>query len=562
MARLSLIAGVVCIMTGTTAAQICSWIQTAGYPKQSTTAPTAQTSGHGVGMDGSGNVYVTGLFHDTTSFGSQVLTANGKTDIFIVKYNSAGAAQWARKISSTADKLVGGIAVDASGNSYVVGNFNLTTNFAGLDVVSTKTAGYSPSYDYFIISFDADGNRRWLTTSTGVAVMQYSGVALNASGSLVVMGGQSGAITLGGKSTTQAGYFIGKVNPADGTLTWLVQDGTGIIPSTAMGNIAVDASGNVALTGNGGILALNVGGTSVTGGVFTAYYNSAGTFQWVRTGISPAMGSSAPNDVAFDNNGAVYVGGIMAGTATFDAETLKADTGLVTSKAFVAKYSSAGALQWMKGIGGQGVENVLALSGGTNRIFVSGSFQVNVNFAGSQLTTNAPQNSAFLVEYSADGTATTLAAGQGNVSITPAGLAVNAAGELYLTGNFQGRMSFGAIAETASTLAGQGAQFEMFTLRYTSVIGINDRTPDTRGIMNLEVSPNPVMSRQFAVHFPAGRGVSGVRLLDVQGNVVNILVAYKAQGATVIVPAAVRPGIYLVELTENGQHRRQVVIIQ
>src|SRR5690242_2429607 len=52
--------------------------------------------------DASGNVFITGKFRDSIKFGSlSTLISTGYDDIFIVKYNSSGVAQWSKKFGSS-----------------------------------------------------------------------------------------------------------------------------------------------------------------------------------------------------------------------------------------------------------------------------------------------------------------------------------------------------------------------------------------------------------------------------------------------------------------------------
>ena len=51
---------------------------------------------YSIGVDASGNIYVTGYFQGTATFGSNTLTSNGSSDIFIAKLDSSGNWLWAR----------------------------------------------------------------------------------------------------------------------------------------------------------------------------------------------------------------------------------------------------------------------------------------------------------------------------------------------------------------------------------------------------------------------------------------------------------------------------------
>ena len=542
MKRIMLLVSCMLVCFGLLSAQSFEWIQTAGYPMANISA--TDISGHGVAVDGQGNVYVAGTFHDTTTFDSKQLVTDSKGDVFIAKYSGDGTIQWVKQISNDQELFVGDIAVDAAGNSYITGAFNSTTSFDGEEVVSDKATGYTPTYDFYVVSFGPDGTRRWVQTSTGLSVAAFTSVASNSSGQVVIMGSHNGVITLGGKSTANKGYFIGQLNTADGTLAWLTEDGTGIIPSTVYGGIAIDGSGNVAIHGAGGFLAITIGSTQVTGGFFTAYYDNTGALQWVKT-VTGTGFLDSPQAVAFDAAGNVYTGGSVTAAAVFDTET--ADT----TGGYVAKYSSAGAIAWVKSITSSGVAGVSALAGGAGKVSAAGYFQITVKFGTDSLTTSAGQNSCFMADYADDGTVTPIAAGKTSQEIRATDICTDASANLYMTGMFRRHIGFGDIADTASTKSGQGALPEMFVLKYGSGASIADHWDLPGTHLHFTIQPNPVPAGQFSCNL--GKEAN-IRLLDLRGNPVSL----KRTGTSISLPQHTPAGIYLLEV--NGYPQQKVFV--
>ena len=84
-------------------------------------------NGWSIAIDASGNSYVTGYFSGPATFGSTTLTSNGDWDIFVAKLDMRGNLLWAKNAGGTSDDIGYDIAVDASGNSYVTGYFESTT---------------------------------------------------------------------------------------------------------------------------------------------------------------------------------------------------------------------------------------------------------------------------------------------------------------------------------------------------------------------------------------------------------------------------------------------------
>ena len=61
--------------------------------------------GYSIAVDGSGDVYTTGIFNSTTDFdpsgGTAYLTTAGNNDVFVSKLNSAGNFVWAKSMGGT-----------------------------------------------------------------------------------------------------------------------------------------------------------------------------------------------------------------------------------------------------------------------------------------------------------------------------------------------------------------------------------------------------------------------------------------------------------------------------
>jgi hypothetical protein len=90
--------------------------------------PTTNTNGvwdtNSIAVDGSGNVYLTGLYFGTTSFFGTTLTTAGSGEAFVVKLNTNGAFQWVVSTGGIGAAAGNGIAVDSFGDIDVTGSIN------------------------------------------------------------------------------------------------------------------------------------------------------------------------------------------------------------------------------------------------------------------------------------------------------------------------------------------------------------------------------------------------------------------------------------------------------
>ena len=401
-----------------------------------------QDVGYGIAVDGSGNVYVTGFAKITTT-----------QYVFIAKYDTTGVIQWQRSLDTASVADVGrGIAVDLSGNVYVTGQAN------------TSTASY-----VFIAKYDTTGAIQWqrkLDTAS-VADIGY-GIAVDASGNVYVTGQGGGAgyvfiaklpgSGLVGAGTATLSYAVSTIPEAAATLTEAagtmtdseatMTDSAATIPESAstmtsttnsmamtdsagsMGNvkvsdywittldtsgvddtsygIAVDGSGNVYVTGQA-----KANATPATAAyVFIAKYNSAGVIQWQRslgTDNQPDIGYG----IAVDGSGNVYV----TGQANY--------TNTLASYVFIAKYNSAGVIQWQRNLDTSGVSDI------GYGIAVDGSG--NVYITGQANTTTASY--VFIAKYDTGGVIQwQRKLDTSGVSDIGYGIAVDGSGNVYVTG--------------------------------------------------------------------------------------------------------------------------------
>jgi hypothetical protein len=148
-------------------------------------------SGRGIAVDPSGNAYVTGNTRSTDfPTASPFQTATGGTfDAFVAKLNAAGSALvYSTYLGGSGDDRGSRIALDASGNAYVVGITN-STNFPTVNPLQAANAG---DRDAFVAKFNATGSNLLSSTYFGGSGSDYGmGIALDGSGNVYVIGGTS-----------------------------------------------------------------------------------------------------------------------------------------------------------------------------------------------------------------------------------------------------------------------------------------------------------------------------------------------------------------------------------
>jgi hypothetical protein len=206
---------------------------------------TQTDRGYGVSVDTSGNVYITGDFWGTASFGSTTLTSLGNSDIFVAKLSTIGVWQWAKSAGSGGNMGETGtdIAVDSSGNAYVTGYFMDTATFGTTSLTSQG------SQDVFIAKLDTDGVWQWAKNGGGTSSDGGSDITVDTSGNIYVTGSFSATAIFGSTSLTSQGeydVFIAKLT-SNAIWHWATSAG-GTRWDSGIG-IAVDTTGNIYVTG-------------------------------------------------------------------------------------------------------------------------------------------------------------------------------------------------------------------------------------------------------------------------------------------------------------------------
>jgi Tfp pilus assembly protein PilZ len=337
--------------------------------------------------DISGNVYVTGdyISGDIAIYSSDgtlsfFLTQTGGRDVFIIKYNALGIAQWATKVASTGtDQSFGGLSCDSSGNVYVCASVSASTantvvtafNSNGTAFGTTFTIAIGGRPALALVKYNTSGNVQWLARmSTPSGTNRAYSIATDSNANVYITGSylanNSGEVfTAFNASGTAFGTtlpfpsgsdtFIVKYNTT-GSVQWVTRIAS--TDSEIGQGIATDSSGNVYVTGNSGnavatAFSSNGTGFATTIPVFAAFivkYTTGGAVTWV------AHINSTSTDIGYgivtDSNSDVYVTGSCGSGATTTAFSSNGTAFSPTlpnsggNDVFIVKYSTSGTVQW------------------------------------------------------------------------------------------------------------------------------------------------------------------------------------------------------------------------
>ena len=431
------------------------------------------SNGYTITRDASGNIYVGGSFRAIVDFDPDAGVVNLNTgqpsgnsnqNGFFGKYTSVGAYVWCFKVgnaTSLLSTIVNGIAVDGTGNVYIVGEFQGTVDFdPGAGTANLTSAG---SNDIFFAKYDNNGAYQWAKQIGAASSDKGLGIVLDASSNVYITGNFQATCDFdpnaGTVNKTSAGgldAFVASYTTS-GAYRWAFNLG-----STSSENayqIKVDAtSTNVIVCGSfqrtidfdPGAGVANLSSSTPASGIdvdgFVAKYTTAtGAYVWAKKfGGNPATTlSEEVFAVALDATDNVYIAGKMVSASIDVSGTTLTKIGSLDL--FYAKYNLAGTLQWAKNIGtaaNQVTPNDLYIEG-TN-LFLVGYFTNTIDFdpnVGVENGTSAGSNDMFFSEYSTVDGSFICKATVGGTSIDYARAVVgdgSSTGSFYVIGWFRG----------------------------------------------------------------------------------------------------------------------------
>jgi PKD repeat protein len=313
-----------------------------------------QYSPQSVAIDQQGNVYITGYFNGTCTFGNYSLNAGGidYQNVFVAKMSPQGQWLWAvQAVGSTSIGYSFSIAVDAQGNAFITGLFNGGSN--GTVNFGNTTLNAGQLQQVFVAKISSQGEWLW-ALSVGYSYafdidLRVPTIAVDNLGSAFLSGTFTGSVTFGNTTLSSSGsrVIVAKLS-TDGQWQWAQEMPQ--VQSMRGRSICLDDQGNVLLTG---IFygTTTIGGTTLTsfGGydVIVAKLNSQGQWQWaVNAG---GTGQEKARSIAVDLQGNAYITGSVQTYSTFG--TINID---VSNGGFVAKINSQGQWQWVRATGVEG----------------------------------------------------------------------------------------------------------------------------------------------------------------------------------------------------------------
>jgi len=405
----------------------------------------------GIAVDTNSNVYVAGVIRSTdfptTAGAFQSTYGGGFSDTFVTKLNPAGSALvYSTYLGGNSDDQGFGIVVDASGNAYVTGR-TISNNFP-----TTTGAFQTSGIGVFVTKLNPAGS---VAYSTLLGDGSGNAIAVDAAGNAYVTGDTqlpNLPTTAGALQASHAGgtydAFVTKLNPA----------GSALVYSTYLGGngwdrgfgIAVDAAGNAYVTGETASLNFptTVGAfqpvlSNNSTDVFVSKLNSSGSGLIYST-LLGGSGTDSGTGIALDAAANAYVTG-TTGSRDFPNTSGAFQTANATANGegnigwdtFVTKLNPTGsALVYSTYLGssrddlGKGI----AVDANGNAHVTGTTFGRDFPTTSGPYRPTAP-GGAFVTKLNPGGSALVYSTYLGGgVGATGRGIAVDTAGNAYVTG--------------------------------------------------------------------------------------------------------------------------------
>lgn len=357
-------------------------------------------AGHGISIDPSGNICVTGYFTDSVDFDPGMGEYNlhsssaGLSDIFIAKFNPNGDLIWANPVGGTPGNDIGlGIDTDGMGNVYVTGKFSGPADF---DPGPGSVIVTGPGGDVFITKFDMNGNLVWAEAIAGTASQTGYCISVDNLSNVYVAGEfyntadfdpGPAVYNLSSLISSYCDIFVTKLD-INGNLVWAKQM-SGTYNEVALG-IDVDPFGNVYTTGTfRGTTDFNPGpgtnnlssfGFPLANDIFISKLNSNGNYVWAKR-----MGVGG-NDFGFglhlDDSIHVYTTGYFNANVDFDPGPGTFNISSAGNEdAYISKLDSSGNFIMAKAIGGSlGEQGRSITADNFGNVYSTGAFQGTCDF--------------------------------------------------------------------------------------------------------------------------------------------------------------------------------------
>ncbi len=355
----------------------------------------------------------------------------------------AQAWVWTRGAGGPRNEHVGGLGLDSVASSYVVGTY------AGRIVFDGTTFSNGQDTGFFIAKYNSFGAQQWAAQGNGSGAFHNACITVDRAGNCWVAGSFARTVNLGNQQLVSQGgedIFIARYDYY-GILRWASRiGGAGDDYARA---VSVDANGNMVIVGSFTGSATIGGATLISAGaedLFVAKYDTGGAPLWGLRG-GGAAGDVAMG-VAVAPSGDIYVAGAFHGSATLGGTTVEANG--TEQDILLASVEAEGTPRWAVRFGAAGDDAASGVAvDPAGNCYLTGWFSGTVQFGGVTLTSNGATD-VFAAKVEPGNAVRWAVRGGSGQDDKGYAIAVNAAGNAFVTGMYRSAANFGGGGQLSS----------------------------------------------------------------------------------------------------------------
>ena len=336
-----------------------------------------------VGADHSGHIYIAGL---GTKFcgGQSADYIDGSADRAVLAcYDQNGNLIWVRKEPNSANATWGNdLAVDKSGNIFMS--------------VTDNTGNYSALNSFYVVKYNANGNRLWATPLTSYGIIKS--ICVDDLGNCYIAGVNHSPISMGPFQLQKSeGFFLAKLD-GDGNVLWAKSDGDKFVPR----DLVYSTTGHLFVAGGGS--GHNAFGTNTLAPIPTRGYDVL--LKYDSLGISAwaiHLGGMDGRTLAALPDGGCFYSGDFGSSDPFVCSSPA--TTAQTEKShdiFYARINQHGEVQWLGFPNGSYPESTSATAAayGSGGYYLGGSFDGTLSLGGLSANSGSLHGYSFLINLS------------------------------------------------------------------------------------------------------------------------------------------------------------------
>lgn len=344
-----------------------------------------------------------------------------------------------------------GITTDNSGNVYIAGKFEQNAIFSGV------TLPNQGNHDIYVAQYSPSGNMNWIRTAGGFNGDYARCITTNRADKVYIAGEvEDGNATIYFPGSSILLYPKGNNDlfiacyDLSGTLQWAMRDGD--IDNEKANGIALDPSGNIVVCGYfEDTTKFGNTTTAISKGyhdMLVAKYDANGNFLWMKNAGGPGLDEG--RGIVCDQSGNIYVTGVYSDSAVFGStmyNVANTNYGKFTN-GYIAKYDPNGNLLWVKTIGAEYTDAAWSIAiDAAGKLYVTGEF-TSGQFTGNDTTWSNGRADMFVACYDQSGSCQWVNKAGGNLVDRGRGVGVSG-NTILVTGQVGLTASFGSVSVTA-----------------------------------------------------------------------------------------------------------------